>query len=194
MTFSLYAMAGSLHFHNLYRSLHCRPEARRVLHAMRRHLVRRPLDAVQIDSFFVHLVEGRQVPEFSYFSDHEIADVIDLLLGVEAPEAESNARVRQFITESHGAKHVAGLEAGRSARRTGAHRDVLDGHHEPLPLDEIEGDVEVSGQSVLEGPVDVHLVEVLLAVAPESLAQSEETRRFLFPFCAPDLGGLAEAA
>src|SRR5580658_3158854 len=96
-----------------------------------------PLDALQIDSLFVHLVEGGHVAKVLYLACDEIGDVVDLFLGVEPPEPESDARVRQLVSDPERAQNVARLEARGGAGRAARDGDVLDGHHHGLPFDEV---------------------------------------------------------
>ena len=44
--------------------------------------------------------------------DDEVGDVVDLFFGVEAAEAEADARVRELVADAERAEHVARLEAG----------------------------------------------------------------------------------
>src|SRR5690242_21561115 len=117
MTFVLYAMVG------LFGSIGNRDGMRTPAGASVRH----PGDALQIDAFFVHLVERGQLAQALDLVDDEVGHVVDLLLGREAPEAEADARVRELVADSERAQDVARLEAGRRAGGAGAHRDVLDG-------------------------------------------------------------------
>src|SRR5271165_2277245 len=107
-------------------------------------LVGSPLHALEIDSFSVHLVEGRQVAQARDLAYDQVGDVVDFLFRVEASEAEADARVRELVADAQGPEHVARLQARRGARRARAHRDVLDGHHQTLALYEVEADVEVA--------------------------------------------------
>src|ERR1700733_1682296 len=116
MTFSLYAMALS----SVSRS-------NRANRANTRESVGDPLDALQIDAFLMHLPKRRQLAQPLDLAHDEVGHVVDLFLRIEATQAEPDARVRQLVAHAERAKDVARLEAGRRARRAGAHRDVLDG-------------------------------------------------------------------
>src|SRR5580692_7861712 len=142
--------------------------------------VSRPVDGLQIDSFFVHLVERRHVAQVLHLRDHELRHVVDLFLRVESTDAER-------------AEHVARLEARRRAGRAAGDGDVLDRHHHRFALDEVERDVEVPRQAVLVRAVQVHLVERALQLAEESLAKRGETRVLRRPLLHHDLAGDAEA-
>src|ERR1700722_3253938 len=135
--------------------------------------VSRPLDGLQIDSLFVHLVEGGHVAKVLHLADDEVGHVVDLFLSVEPPEPESDARVRQLVSASERAQDVARLEAGGGAGRAARDGDVLDRHHHRFAFDEVEGDVQVAREAVLHRPVHVALVERALELGPEPLAQRE---------------------
>src|SRR4051812_3868791 len=98
MTFSLYAIA---------RSLSWKPRAR----GSENFSVRRPLHAGEVDPLLVHLVKRGHLPELVDLADHQIRHVVDLLLGVEAAEAEADRRVRQVVADAHGVEDVRRLEA-----------------------------------------------------------------------------------
>src|SRR6202042_771968 len=89
-----------------------------------RRSVSGPLDALQIDSLFVHLVEGGHVAKVLPLPDDEVGHVVDLVLRVEPPEPESDARVRQLVSDSERAQDVARLEAGGGAGRAARDGDV----------------------------------------------------------------------
>src|SRR5689334_17793032 len=144
MTLSLYAMADSF-------------------------LVGGPLNRLQIDALFVHLVKRGHFAQSLDAVDHELADVIDLFVRVEAADAEPDRRVRELFAHAHRPKNVARLEARARAGRTARHRDVFDGHHHRLALDERERDVEVARQAVLERTVQLYFLERREQVLAEPL-------------------------
>src|SRR5215510_13038852 len=56
---------------------------------------------------------------FAQFADlvnHQVADVVDLILGVESPQAKTDRAFRQRLGNSARSKDVRGLDRGRSAR------------------------------------------------------------------------------
>lgn len=62
--------------------------------------------------------------------DDLLDDVVDLLLGGEAPNTEANRRVRHVFLGAERAEHVRRLERGGGAGGTGGDGDVLDGHED----------------------------------------------------------------
>ena len=65
----------------------------------------------------VHLVERRHARAALDLADHEVGDVVDFFLGVEAAEAEADGRVRELVADAQRAQHVARLEARAGAGR-----------------------------------------------------------------------------
>ena len=59
-----------------------------------------PGDALQVDAFFVHLVERGHVAQVLDLLDDEVGDVVDLFFRVETTEPETNARVRELVVKS----------------------------------------------------------------------------------------------
>src|SRR5712672_1641295 len=121
----------------------------------------RPLHGILVHAFLVHLPQGRQLAQLADLGAQELDGVVDLLLGGEAPDRESDRAVSELVRASERAQDVRGLEARRSAGRARGHRHVLDPHDQGLALDEVEADVEVSRYAPLHVAVDVYLFHVL---------------------------------
>src|SRR5580693_4040998 len=100
MTFSLYAMT-------FFPSFEERPTAPPEAVPC---LVRRPLNALEIDPLLRHLVERRQLAKLDDLPDHQLGDVVDLFLGVEAAESEADRGVRHLLLDADRAQHVGRLE------------------------------------------------------------------------------------
>src|ERR1700730_1862658 len=89
----------------------------------------RPEPIGQVGNLSYWRVMLSQLPEWVHFPqaadnpDHVLDDVIDLFLGVEAAQAETDAAVGQVVIDAEGAEDVTRLRVGRRAGRAGA-----DGH------------------------------------------------------------------
>ena len=60
--------------------------------------------------------------------------VVDLLLGGESAESESNGRVRQVDVGPNGAQHVRRLQGGRGTGRPRRQRDARQTHEQRFAL------------------------------------------------------------
>src|SRR5439155_6421808 len=119
-----------------------------------------PLHGIQVHAFLVHFPQGRKLAQLADLGAQELDRVVDLLLGGEAPDRETNRAVGELIRAPESPQDIRGLEARRSAGRARRPRHVLDSHDQGLALDEIEADVEVSRYAPLEVAVDVDLLHV----------------------------------
>src|SRR5204862_3825835 len=122
-----------------------------------------PLHGIQVHAFLVHFPQGRKLAQLADLGAQELDRVVDLLLGGEAADRETNRAVGELIRAPERPQDIRRLEARRGAGRTRGHRHVLDPHDQGLALDEVEADVEVSRYAALQVPVDVHLFHVLEA-------------------------------
>src|SRR5579862_5528811 len=75
--------------------------------------VGRPLHALQIDAFFVHLPKRREVAKPPNLFDDQVCNVVDFFFRVEATETKSNAGVGELISDAERTKNVARLQARR---------------------------------------------------------------------------------
>ncbi len=82
-------------------------------------------------------------------------------------------RVRDVVAEAERLEDVAGFERSRGAGRAGADGDVVDAHQQRLAFDVDEAHVQVAGQVVLHVAVDVDVVERLLELGLEVVAEFE---------------------
>src|SRR5882672_9304348 len=123
----------------------------------------RPLHGIQVHALFVHLPQGREFAQLADLGAQELDRVVDLLLGGDAADRKTNRAVGELVRTSQGPQDVRGLEARRSAGRARGYRHVLDPHDQRLAFDEVEADVEVSGNAPLHVAVDVDLFHVLEA-------------------------------
>src|SRR5262249_28600232 len=151
------------------------------------------LDGLEIHALEVHLPERGQIAKLLHLVDDELDDMVHLFLGIETAEAEADRRVRQLLADAEGAEDVARLERGRSAGRARRDGDVLERHHEPLALDEGEGNVEIPRQPMLERAVDEDLVEATLDAVEELVPKAQEPLALLGHLEAGELRRLAEA-
>src|SRR3954468_16704200 len=127
MTFSLYAIVRLLEIlqARLVFGAACTPSRQKARSrawgmgplAAPSRLVGCPVHGGEVDSLFVHLVQGRHLPQLVDLADHEVGDVVDLLQRVEAAEAEADRRVGEVVADAHRVEHVRGLEAGAGAGR-----------------------------------------------------------------------------
>ena len=113
-----------------------------------------PLNGLQINSFLDHLPQGRHLAEALDGGTDALGYVVELGLGGESADGNSQAGVGQLVVEAHRAQHVGGLEAGRGAGGARGHRDVLEAHEQGLALDVGEGHVEGARQARVQAAVD----------------------------------------
>src|SRR6267378_3131255 len=120
----------------------------------------RPLDGIQVHALLVHLPQGRKLAQLADLGAQELDGVVDLLLGGEAADGESDRAVGELVRAPQRAQDVRRLETRRSAGRARGYRNVLDPHDQRLAFDEVEADVEVSGYAPLHVAVDVDLFHI----------------------------------
>src|SRR5476651_2236413 len=101
--------------------------------------------------------------------------------------------MRHLLFHAERAQHVAGLERGRGAGRSGRNRQALDAHHQRLALDMGEADVEVARDALVEVAVDVDLRQLGVQALEHALLQLLEALGLRVHFLHADLGGFAEA-
>src|SRR6266849_2669493 len=123
-----------------------------------------PLHGIQVHTLFVHFPERGQLAQLADLGAQEPDGVVDLLLGGEAADRETNRAVGELVRTAERPQNIRGLEARRSAGRARGHRHFLDPHDQGFALDEVEADVEVSRYAPLHVAVDVYLFHVLEAV------------------------------
>src|SRR5215469_15499826 len=156
-------------------------------------LLRGPLHALQVDAFFRHFVEWRKFAQALYRLDYAISDVIDFGVGVEASDAEADGAVRQVIARAQGLQYIRWLQRRRGAGRAAGNRDVVDAHQQRLAFHVGKTDVQVAGQPMLHGAVDIDLVEPAHDAVPQAIAQYREANAFLRHFLVSQGASLAES-
>ena len=68
--------------------------------------------------------------------------------------------MRQLVTATQSAQHIAGLQAGRCTGRTTGHCQPLDAHDQGLAFHIVEAHVQVVRHSSVQVAVDEHLLDV----------------------------------
>src|SRR5260370_22462669 len=81
-------------------------------------LLSRPLHIFQVDAFLRHLIERRKFARPLNRFDDAVRNIIDLGLGIEAPDAEADRAVCQVIACAESLQYIRWLQ-----RRGGACRD-----------------------------------------------------------------------
>src|SRR5260370_36745042 len=81
-------------------------------------LLSRPLHIFQVDAFLRHLIERRKFAQPLNRFDDAVRNIIDLGLGIAAPDAEADRAVGQVIACAESLQYVRWLQ-----RRGGACRD-----------------------------------------------------------------------
>src|SRR4026209_1041128 len=95
------------------------------LYAMANSSVCSPLHGIQIDALFVHLPQGRKLPQLLHLPLEEVGSIVDFFLGRKTAQGDAYRAVRQLVVAPQRAQHVRGLERGGSARRARGDGDVL---------------------------------------------------------------------
>src|SRR5260370_29608470 len=85
------------------------------------------------------------------------------------------------------------LEGSRSAWGPAKNRHIVDSHQQRLAFHVGEAHIEIVGQAVLRGTVDVDLIELGLQARPQPIAQSTEPLRFFGHLLLSKLAGLAQS-
>src|SRR5712671_1697342 len=152
----------------------------------------RPLHGIQVHAFLVHLPQGRQLAQLADLGAQELDGVVDLLLGGEAADGESDRAVGELVRAPQRAQDVRRLETRRRAGRARGYRNVLDPHDQRLTFDEVEADVEISRYAPLHVAVDVDLFHVLEAVE-QPVAQGADALALGAQFEPGDAESLAHA-
>src|SRR5471032_243269 len=165
----------------------CRPR-----HRGHYWLMRSPLDGVNIDAVLEHIPQRRQFAQFVYFRFQQVHGEVDVFLGREAADGETDRAVRQFVAAAQGAQHVRWFQAGRGAGRTGRHGDILDRHDQRLAFNVVEAHVQVMRHAVVHVAVDVGFFDFLQALG-QAVAQSLDAAHFAIHFFLGDAEGFAHA-
>src|SRR5277367_6820471 len=156
-------------------------------------LGRLPLHLGDVDAFFGHLVKGRKLAQLGDDLHHLIDDVVDLLLRVKAAQAEADRGMGQVFANSQSLQHIAGLQGGRSTRRTARDRNVVDAHQERLAFDISKAHVEVVRQAMLQRAVDENLIKLGFEALFKAITQPAESNSLVLHFLLAEFTGFAEA-
>lgn len=112
-------------------------------------LVLAPLDRVEVDTLLDKLPQGRKLTKEANTLRHSLEHVVDLLLGGEPADTETDTGVSALITVAQGTENVTGLQRSRSASTARRKSNVLEGHEERLTLDVGERNVHAAGVEVV---------------------------------------------
>lgn len=103
-----------------------------------------PLDAVEVDAFLNKLPQWAELAQEGHALLHGLQHVVDLGLGGEASNTESDTGVCALVTAAECAENVRWLEGSGGTRTTGRQRNVLQSHKKGLSLDVGEGNVDAT--------------------------------------------------
>src|SRR5579872_1979100 len=151
-----------------------------------------PLHVFEIDAFFCHLVQRREFAETFDSFDHAVRNVVDFGFGVEAADAETNRTVRQVVAGAESLQYIRWLQRRRGASRSAGNCDVVDAHEQRLALDVGEADVQVAGEPMVHGTVDVDLIQFAHDAVAQTIAQPRELTGLLWHFFLSDGACLAK--
>ncbi|KAI3476181.1 hypothetical protein L1887_62293 [Cichorium endivia] len=135
----------------------------------------RPRDGLQVDALLDHLPERTHVAELVDDADDLVCDIVDLLLGGESADPETQRRVCVLVVEAERTQHVRRLERGRGARRSRREANVLERHEERLALDVLEGEVEAARVAVGVA-VEEHVRDARLERVAQTLRELGDVR------------------
>src|SRR5260370_3718644 len=93
-------------------------------------LLSRPLHIFQVDAFLRHLIERRKFAQPLNRFDDAVRNIIDLGLGIEAPDAEADRAVGQVIACAESLQYIRWLQRRGGAVRTAGNRYVIDSHEQ----------------------------------------------------------------
>src|SRR5208283_2141818 len=152
-----------------------------------------PLHILQVDAFLRHFVERRKFAEALYRLDYAVGYVVDLGGGVEAADAEADRAVRQIVAGAESLQYIRWFKRRRGACRTARNCNIVDAHQQRLAFHIGKADVQVAGQAMLHGAVDVSFIEAVHDAVAQTIAQGTELNRFARHFFGCNGAGLAES-
>lgn len=120
-----------------------------------------PLNCVQINTLLHKLPQRTQLPQKRNPLLHSLEYVINLALGREPTDTETDTAVGALIAVAEGAEDVAWFEGGGGASAAGRQGDVFESHQQGFALDVGEGNVDAArvvalGVAVLGGVFEGH--------------------------------------
>lgn len=131
-----------------------------------------PLNSVKIHPLLHKLPQRAQLAQECNALLDSLEHVVDLSIGCESADTETDTAVRALVTAAERAEHVAGLQRGRSACTARGEGNVLKSHEEGFTLNVGEGHVDTAG-------VEVVRVAVLGGVFHGEEAGEEAVRKLL---------------
>src|SRR5579863_61483 len=152
-----------------------------------------PLYVFQVDAFFCHFVERRKFAEALYGFYYAVGYIIDFSCGVETADAETNRAMRQIVTRTEGLQYIRWFKRRGGACRAARNCDIVDAHQEGFALHVGKTDVQVAGQAMLHGAVDVDLVEFAHDAVAETIAETAQLLGLAGHFFGRDGASFAQA-
>lgn len=108
-----------------------------------------PLDRVQVDTLLDELPQRRKLTEEAHTLRYSLEHVVDLLLGSEPADTETDTGVGALITVTQSTENVTRLQRSRRASTARRKCNILQGHQEGLTLDIGERNVHAAGVKVV---------------------------------------------
>ena len=103
-----------------------------------------PLDAVEVDTLLHKLPQWAEFAQEGHALLHGLQYVVDLGLGSEASDSETDGGVGGLVTASECAEDVGWLKGGGGTSGTGRKSNVLECHEERLSLNVGKGNVDAT--------------------------------------------------
>src|SRR5258708_6874612 len=153
----------------------------------------RPLHILQIDAFLRHLVQRRKSAQTLDGFNDAVGHVIDFGSSVEAADAEADRTVRQVVAGAQSLQYIRWLKRRGGACRTAGNCDVVNAHQQRLAFHVSKADVQVAGQAMLHGAVDVSLIQAAHDAVAQTIAQARQLHRFARQLFRSDGTGFAQA-
>lgn len=94
-----------------------------------------PLNAVEVDALLNKLPQWAELAQEGHALLHRLQHVVDLGLGGEASNTETDTGMGGLVTAAERAEHVGWLEGGGGTRTAGRQSNVFQGHEEGLSFD-----------------------------------------------------------
>src|SRR5204862_6268602 len=87
-----------------------------------------PLHGIQVHAFLVHFPQGRKLAQLADLGAQELDSVVDLLLGGEAADSETNRAVVELILAPERPQDIGKVVYRPGTARTQEHRHGPDPH------------------------------------------------------------------
>lgn len=131
-----------------------------------------PLNAVEVNTLLNKLPQWAELAQEGHALLHGLQHIVDLGLGGEASNSETDGGVGGLVTAAECAEDVGWLEGGRGTGGAGGEGNVLECHEERLSLDIGEGNIDATW-------VEGVLVSVLGSVLHGQKSTQELIRKLL---------------